>query len=112
MVLGLVKYYQDIWENRSKVLVPLIELVGLFSHNEVTKKKGAKKNSPLGIITLATFEKMKQFIVCNIVLAYPSFELPMYETINKEPLLFKLKANCLLQLKANGVKQLYTIIKK
>ena len=43
IVPSLVQCYKDIWEKRSKVLAPLTNLVGKWSHAKVTKKKATKK---------------------------------------------------------------------
>ena len=43
MVLCLIWYYQNIWDNSNEVIVPLIDLVGKSGHIKVTKKKGTKK---------------------------------------------------------------------
>ena len=41
--LGMVQYYQDLWEKRSDMLAPLTDLVGECGHTKITKKKGMKK---------------------------------------------------------------------
>ena len=37
--LGMVQYYQDIWEKRSEMLAPLTDLVGEYGHTKITNKK-------------------------------------------------------------------------
>jgi hypothetical protein len=41
--LGMVKYYHNLWERWSNMLVPLTSLVGECGETKVTKAKGTKK---------------------------------------------------------------------
>jgi hypothetical protein len=41
--LGMVQYYRDLWERRSKMLTPLTSLVGECGQTKTTKAKGTKK---------------------------------------------------------------------
>ena len=41
--LGMVQYYHDLWERRSKMLAPLTSLVGECSQTKVTRAKGTKE---------------------------------------------------------------------
>ena len=41
--LGMVQYYRDLWEKRSDMLAPLMDLVGECGHTKTTKQKGTKK---------------------------------------------------------------------
>ena len=41
--LGMVQYYRDLWEKRSDMLAPLMDLVGECGHTKMTKQEGMKK---------------------------------------------------------------------
>jgi hypothetical protein len=41
--LGMVQYYHDLWARRSKILAPLISLVGECGQTKVSRDKGTKK---------------------------------------------------------------------
>ncbi len=41
--LGIVQYYRDLWERRSKMLAPLTSLVGEYGQTKTSKAKGTKK---------------------------------------------------------------------
>jgi hypothetical protein len=41
--LGMVQYYQDMWERRSEMLDPLIDLVGECGETKTTKRNMTKK---------------------------------------------------------------------
>ena len=75
--LGMVQYHRDMWENQSKILAPLTDLVGKCGHTKVTKAKGTKKlpwhwdeNHQ------KAFDLVKATICQDIVLAYPDFSKP------------------------------------
>ena len=60
------------------MLAPLKDLVGKCGYTKVTKKMAKKKKifhwEPEH---WQSFEKMKQLIACDVVLAYPHFELSL-----------------------------------
>ncbi len=41
--LGIVQYYRDMWQKRSKMLAPLTDLVGECREPKTTKKNNTKK---------------------------------------------------------------------
>ena len=79
--LGIVQYYQDIWEKRSNVLAPLTDLVGECGVKKLTKEKGTKKKPfHWDSSHQAVFNSIKTIIACDVVLTYPNFgeELEIY----------------------------------
>ena len=69
--LGLVQYYQDMWEKRSKMLAPLTDLLG---------ECGATKTKKRPIRTWhwdeshqKAFEDAKATLARDVTLAYPDF---------------------------------------
>ena len=73
--LGIVQYYRDIWEKRSDILAPLIDLVGEYGVAKPTKAKGMK-NLPWhwDSVHQTAFDYIKATIARDVVLAYPNFE--------------------------------------
>ena len=47
--LGMVQYYRDLWARRSKILAPLISLVGECGQTKVTKSKGPERFLGIGL---------------------------------------------------------------
>ena len=73
-VLGIIQFYQDIWEQRTDLLAPLTNLVGECGTTKSTKKKETKK-APWywDNIHQESFEAIKTVIARDIILAYPGF---------------------------------------
>ena len=75
--LGMVQYYQDLWEKRSHLLSPLSDLVGECGHTKVTKKnKTIKKHWYWDKSHQEAFDNIKEIMACNVMLAYPDYLLP------------------------------------
>ena len=64
MLLGMVHYYRDLWGDRSNRLSPLIEL----TDREKRKKMVWTVECDL------SFERIKQLLAQDVMLAYPNFE--------------------------------------
>jgi RNase H-like domain found in reverse transcriptase/Reverse transcriptase (RNA-dependent DNA polymerase) len=62
--IGLVNYYQDMWEGRSDTLAPLAAL-----RSKTSKWKWTETESK-------AFQKMKTIVAREVLLAYPNFSLP------------------------------------
>ena len=75
--LGLLQYYQDLWEQHSQLLAPLTDLVGDCRHTKATHKKGTKK-SPWHWDDKhqESFNSVKKLIAREVMLAYPNFNEP------------------------------------
>ena len=71
-MLGIIQFYQDIWEKRTHLLTPLTDLVGEYGTTKSTKKKGTNK-APWhwNNIHQESFEAIKTLIARDIVLVYP-----------------------------------------
>ena len=71
-VLGIVQYYRDLWPKRSEILAPLTE--------HTSTKGAAKKNYTKKIVWTdvhqIAFDKMKQLVARDVLLAYPQFDKP------------------------------------
>ena len=73
----MVQYYQDLWEKRSHLLAPLSDLVGECGHTKVTKKnKTIKKHWYWDKSHQEAFDKIKEIMACDDMLAYPDYSLP------------------------------------
>ena len=74
-VLGMVKYYRDLWEKRSHVLAPLSDLIG--EHSPKGKKNKKKQKSTKKFVWTDEHEKaflqMKKIVSREVMLAYPNF---------------------------------------
>ncbi len=72
--LGMVKYYQDLWAKRSKMLAPLTSLVGECGQTKVTRAKGTKKVPwHWNEVHQRAFDLVKATIAREVVLAYPEY---------------------------------------
>ena len=72
--LGIIQYYRDVWEKRSELLAPLTDLVGECGHTKVTKKNKTKKKPwHWDEIHQQSFDKIKEIVSRDIILAYPDF---------------------------------------
>ena len=71
-VLGIIQYYRDIWEKRTDLLAPLTDLVAECG---ISKNKKKKKPKPWRWEEEhdSAFQKIKQIIARDVVLAYPDF---------------------------------------
>jgi hypothetical protein len=75
--LGMVQYYRDMWQKRSEILAPLINLVGECGETKTTKKNKTKKKPwRWESIHQQVFDKVKATIAKEVVLAYPDFMKP------------------------------------
>jgi hypothetical protein len=72
--LGMVQYYRDLWERRSKMLAPLTSYVGECGQTKVTRAKGTKKVPwHWDEVHQRAFDHVKATIAREVVLAYPDF---------------------------------------
>ena len=70
----MVQYYREIWEKRSHLVAPLIDLVGECGTTKVTCKNGTKKKAWYWDQTdQDSFDKIKETLACNTLLAYPDY---------------------------------------
>jgi hypothetical protein len=70
----MVQYYRDRWAIWSKILAPLISLVGECNQTKVTKAKGTKKVPwHWDEVHQRAFDHVKATITREVVLAYPDF---------------------------------------
>lgn len=71
-VLGIIQFYRDIWEKRTSLLAPLTDLVAECG----TTKKKRKPLRPWrwDSIHEDAFQKIKEIIARDVVLAYPDYE--------------------------------------
>ena len=75
--LGMVQYYRDIWEKRSEMLAPLTDLVaecGLSKTEKAAKKK--KRGWYWTDVHERAFQRVKETIARDVMLAYPDFSKP------------------------------------
>jgi hypothetical protein len=72
--LGMVQYYRDLWERRSKMLAPLTSLVGECSQTKVTRANRTKK-APWhwNEAHQRAFDHVKAIIAREVVLTYPDY---------------------------------------
>ena len=72
--LGMVQYYRDLWEKRSHLIAPLTDLVGECGHTKVTRKKKTKKKAWYwNDIHQESFDKIKECLSRDVLLAYPKY---------------------------------------
>ncbi len=72
--LGMVQYYHDLWTRRSKMLAPLISLIGECSQTKVSRVKGTKKVPwHWDEVHQRAFDHIKATIAREVVLAYPDY---------------------------------------
>ena len=80
MFPGMVQYYRDIRERRSKMLAPLTDLVGVCGHTKIRKAKKTKKRlwhwEP---VHQNAFDDIKVTITSEVTLAYPDGLQDLYE---------------------------------
>ena len=69
-VLGIVQYYRDLWEKRTDLCAPLTDLVAECG---TTKKKRKAKPWRWEAEHAEAFEKIKQVIAREVILAYPDY---------------------------------------
>ena len=75
--LGMVQYYRDMWQNRSEMLAPLTDLVAECGETKVTRKSGkTKKAWYWSEIHQQAFDKVKQALARDVMLAYPDYSKP------------------------------------
>ena len=75
--LGMVQYYQDLWEKRSHLLAPLSDLFSECGHTKVTKKNNTiKKHWYWDKSHQEAFNKIKEIMARYVMLAYPDYLLP------------------------------------
>lgn len=70
-VLGIVQYYRDIWEKRTDLLAPLTDLVAECGTSKVKRKP--LKPWRWDAEHQEAFQKIKNVIARDVVLAYPDF---------------------------------------
>jgi hypothetical protein len=72
--LGMVQYYRDHWEKRSKMLAPLTSLDGECSQTKVARARGAKKMPwHWDEVHQRAFNHVKATIAREVLLAYPNY---------------------------------------
>ena len=75
--LGMVQYYCDLWERRSKYLAPLTDLVGECGHTKETRHcKTKKKPWHWNNTHQKAFEDIKRTMARDVSLAYPNYSIP------------------------------------
>ncbi len=72
--LGMVKYYRDLWERQSKMLLSLTNLVGECGHTKATRATKTK-HTPWhwNDMHQTAFGIIKTALVKDVVLAYPDY---------------------------------------
>ena len=85
-VLGIVQYYRDIWEKRTDLLAPLTDLVAECGTSKVKRKP--LKPWRWEAEHDEAFQKIKNIIARDVVLAYPDFsqEFLIYTDASKRQL--------------------------
>ena len=70
--LGIVQYYRDLWEKRSKMLAPLSDLVADFGTSK-TQRKAGKKKTPWhwDAEHQKAFDDIKEVIARDVVFGLP-----------------------------------------
>ena len=72
--LGMVQYYRDLWSQRSHLLAPLTDLISECGHTKTTKRHGTKKKSWYWTNEhQVAFEKVKETLARQVMLAYPTY---------------------------------------
>jgi hypothetical protein len=72
--LGMVQYYRDLWARHSKMLAPLISLVGECGQTKTTKANGTKRVTwHWDAVHQRAFDHEKATIAKDVVLAYPDY---------------------------------------
>ncbi len=72
--LGMVQYYCDLWARQSKMLAPLISLVGECGQTKITRTKGTKRVPwHWDEVHQRAFNHVKATIAREVVLAYPDY---------------------------------------
>ncbi len=72
--LGMVQYYYDLWARWSKMLAPLISLVGECGQTKITRAKGTKKVPwHWDEVHQRALDRVKAAIAKEVVLAYPDY---------------------------------------
>ncbi len=75
--LGMVQYYRDMWQKRSEMLAPLIDLVGECGETKTTKRNKTKKKTWRWESShQQAFDNVKTAIAKEVVLAYSDFTKP------------------------------------
>ena len=77
-LLGMVQYYRDLWERRSKFLTPLTDLVvvGECGHTKETRRcKTKKKPWHWNNMHQKSLDDIKHTIACDVSLAYPNYSI-------------------------------------
>ena len=70
----MVQYYRDLWEKRLHLIAPLTDLVGECGHTKVTRKKKTKKKAWYwNDIHQESFNKIKECLSRDVLLAYPKY---------------------------------------
>jgi len=70
----MVQYYRDLWSQRSHLLAPLTDLIGECGHTKTTKRHGTKKKSWYWTNEhQVAFEKVKETLARQVMLAYPTY---------------------------------------
>jgi hypothetical protein len=70
----MVQYYWDMWAKHSKILAPLIDLVGECGKTKTTKKNKTKKKPwRWDPIPQQAFDRVKAAIAKELFLGYPDF---------------------------------------
>jgi hypothetical protein len=73
----MVQYYRGMWVKRSKILVPLADLVGECLETKTTKRNGTKKKPwRWDSIHQQVFDNVKSTITKEIVLVYLDYREP------------------------------------
>jgi hypothetical protein len=72
--LGMVQYYRDLWARQSKMLAPLISLVGECGQTKTTKAKGTMKVPwHWDEVHQRAFDHVKATIAKDVILVYPDY---------------------------------------
>jgi hypothetical protein len=75
--LGMVQYYRDMWQNSSEMLAPSTNLVAECGEAKVTRKLGRKKKAWYWDENhQQAFDKVKQALARDVMLAYPDYSQP------------------------------------
>ena len=73
----MIQYYRDLWEKQSHLLAPLTNLVGECGHTKATRKNKIKKKPwHWDECHQEAFDKIKEQLAQEVLLAYPDYSLP------------------------------------